>query len=52
VSAAAILTAIGTRDAVATDQSGSVLMGSGRKCILRPPSPPRQSMQLYGLCCR
>jgi hypothetical protein len=50
--AAAILQAIGTRDAVATDQRGSVLMGSGRECVLRPPSLPRQSMQLYGLRCR
>jgi hypothetical protein len=49
--AAAILGTIGTRDAVATDQGGSVLMGSGRECVLRPPSPPRQAIQLYGLCC-
>jgi hypothetical protein len=50
--AAAMLVSIGARDAVATDQSGSVMMGSGRACQLRPPSLPRQSMQLYGLCCR
>lgn len=50
--AAAILCAIGTRDAVGTDQSGSILLGSRRECVLRPPSLPRQSMQLYGLCCR
>jgi hypothetical protein len=50
--AAAILQAMGARAAVATDQSGSVLMGSGRRCVLPPPSLPRQSIQLYGLCCR
>jgi hypothetical protein len=50
--AAAVLVSIGTRDAVATDQSGSVMMGSGRTSFLRAPSLPRQSMQLYGLCCR
>jgi len=50
--AAAVLISIGTRDAVATDQSGSVMMGSGRTCLLRGPSLPRQSIQLYGLCCR
>lgn len=51
-SCARVLAAIGTRDAVATDQRGSVLMCSGRSWLLRPPSVPRQSMQTYGLCCR
>jgi hypothetical protein len=50
-SAAYVLHGIGARDAVATDLSGSVLMGSGTGCLLPRPSLPRQSMQLYGLCC-
>jgi hypothetical protein len=50
--AAATLQSIGTRDAVATDQSGSVMMGSGRRYFLPRPALPRQCMQLYGLSCR
>lgn len=49
--AADVLHGIGTCDAVATDLGGSVVMGSGTSWLLPRPSPPRQSMQLYGLCC-
>jgi hypothetical protein len=51
-SAASLLHGIGARDAAATDQSGSVMMGSGNLCILPTPSLLRQSMQVYGLYCR
>jgi hypothetical protein len=51
-SAASVLHGIGARDAVATDQSGSVMMGSGDGWLLPAPSLPRQSMQVYGLYCR
>jgi hypothetical protein len=50
--AAQALQAVGARDAVATDQSGSVLLGSGEQLRLPRPTPPRQSMQTYGLYCR
>jgi hypothetical protein len=50
--AADLLCAIGSRDAVATDQRGMIMMGAGRHMMIGPPSAPRQTMQLYGLCCR
>ena len=50
--AASALRCIGARDAVATDQSGSIMMGSGRTRVLPTPSGPRLSMQVYGLYCR
>jgi hypothetical protein len=46
------LTALGVRDAVATDTSGSAMLAAGRRFLLGPPLPHRQSIQLYGLCCR
>ena len=49
---AAAMKSIGARDAVATDQSGSILMGAGRTFLLRRPALPRQCMQVYGLSCR
>jgi hypothetical protein len=52
LTAANMLRCIGARDAVATDQSGSIMMGSGHRCVLPAPSLPRQAMQVYGLCCR
>jgi hypothetical protein len=51
VTAADALVSMGARDAVATDQSGSVLMGSRHTWLLRRPNLLRQSMQNYGLCC-
>ena len=45
------LCAIGTGDAVVMDQRGSLLLGSGRRNLLRP-ARHRQAMQAYGLYCR
>lgn len=50
--AAALLCSIGARDAVAMDQGGSVMLGSGRTFAVGPPPLHRQAMQTYGLCCR
>jgi hypothetical protein len=50
--AAALLCSIGARDAVAMDQGGSVLLGSGQTFVVGPPPRHRQAMQTYGLCCR
>ena len=50
--AAALLCSIGTREAVATDQSGSVMMGARQEFMVGPPPIHRQAMQTYGLCCR
>ena len=50
--AARVLHGIGARDAVATDQGGSIMMGRGDAWILPAASLPRQSMQVYGLYCR
>jgi hypothetical protein len=50
--AAARLCAIGTRDAVAMDQSACVMMGAARHFMIGPPPLHRQEMQLYGLYCR
>ena len=50
--AASLLHGIGARDAIATDQGGSIMMGGGNRWILPAPSLPRQSMQIYGLYCR
>lgn len=50
--AAARFCAIGTRDAVAMDQSACIMMGTGRHCVIGPPPLHRQGMQLYGLYCR
>jgi hypothetical protein len=50
--AASLLCSIGTRDAVAMDQGGSVMLGSGRTFAVGPPPLHRQAMQTYGLCCR
>jgi hypothetical protein len=44
------LAALGARDAVATDQRGSVMLGTGRYLAIAPP-PHRQLIQHYGLCC-
>ena len=44
------LAALGARDAVATDQRGSVMLGAGRYLAIAPP-PHRQLIQHYGLCC-
>ena len=49
---AARLCSIGTRDAVAMDQSACSMMGAGRHTIIGPPPLHRQAMQLYGLYCR
>jgi hypothetical protein len=49
---AARLCAIGTRDAVAMDQSACIMMGAARQFVIGPPPLHRQDMQLYGLCCR
>jgi hypothetical protein len=51
-SAASVLHSVGARDAVATDQGGSIMMGRGTEWILPAASLPRQSMQVYGLYCR
>lgn len=45
------LCVMGVRDAVATDQSGCIMMGAGREFMVRPPPPHRQAMQTYGMCC-
>jgi hypothetical protein len=49
--AAAFLSTLGTRDAVALDQRGMITMGARRQFLIGPPSLPRQAMQTYGLCC-
>jgi hypothetical protein len=49
---AARLCAIGTRDAVAMDQSGCIMMGTARHFMIGPPRLHRQAIQLYGLYCR
>jgi hypothetical protein len=46
------LAALGVRDAVATDTSGCAMLAAGRRFLLGPPLPHRQSIQRYGLCCR
>jgi hypothetical protein len=46
------LAALGVRDAVATDTSGCAMLVVGRRFLLGPPLPHRQSIQRYGLCCR
>ncbi|MEO8289051.1 MAG: hypothetical protein ABI670_21790 [Chloroflexota bacterium] len=43
---------IGTRDAVAMDQSGCTMMGIQQQFMVGPPPPHRQAMQLYGLSCK
>ena len=49
---AARLCAIGTRDAVAMDQSACIMMGAARQFVIGPPPLHRQEMQLYGLYCQ
>jgi hypothetical protein len=46
------LCAIGTRDAVAMDQSACIMMGAAGQFVIGPPPLHRQDMQLYGLYCR
>jgi len=43
---------LGVSGAVAPDSSGCAMLGSGRRFVLGPPSPHRQSVQQYGLCCK
>jgi hypothetical protein len=43
---------LGVGGAVATDSSGCAMLGRGRRFVLGPPSPHRQSVQQYGLCCK
>jgi hypothetical protein len=50
--AAARFCSIGTRDAVAMDQSACIMMGTARHFMIGPPPLHRQEMQLYGLYCR
>jgi hypothetical protein len=45
------LAALGVRDAVATDTSGCAMLATGRRFLLGPPLPHRQSIQRYGLRC-
>ncbi|HLH97146.1 MAG TPA: hypothetical protein VKW08_18705 [Xanthobacteraceae bacterium] len=42
---------LGVRDAVAMDQSGCIMMGTGGHFMIGPPPLYRQAMQTYGLCC-
>jgi hypothetical protein len=49
--AADLLVAIGARDAVATDQSASVLLGACSSIAVGPPSILRQGFQQYGFYC-
>lgn len=51
-SMAARLRSIGVRDAVATDQRASIMVGSRAHFMIGPPPLHRQLMQLYGLACR
>jgi hypothetical protein len=46
------LCTIGTRDAVAMDQSACIMMGAARQFVIGPPPLHRQDMQLYGLYCQ
>jgi hypothetical protein len=46
------LSALGVTGAVATDSSGCAMLGSGRHFVLGPPHLHRQTIQLYGLCCK
>jgi hypothetical protein len=43
---------IGTRDAVAMDLNTCSMMGSAKRFFIGPPPLHRQSMQIYGLCCK
>ena len=43
---------LGVSGAVATDSSGCAMLGRGRRFVLGPPSPHRQAVQQYGLCCK
>ncbi|RBP14138.1 hypothetical protein DFR50_110164 [Roseiarcus fermentans] len=49
---AAIHRSIGARDAVAMDLNACSMMGSAGRFFIGPPPWHRQSMQIYGLCCK
>jgi hypothetical protein len=51
VDAAGLLVSLGARDAVATDQRASVLVGAESTFAIGPPSILRQAVQQYGLYC-
>jgi hypothetical protein len=50
--AARFLEDIGARDAVATDQRRSAMLGHSREFTVPAPPRTRQSMQTFGLFCR
>lgn len=49
--AAHVLVSAGARDAVATDQRASILLGAKATCTVGPPPWHRQAFQEYGLYC-
>jgi hypothetical protein len=50
--AATWLSAIGVRDAAATDQRAMIMFGGEHAFVIGPPLIHRQAMQQYGFCCQ